>query len=446
MSVNVRFAPSPTGLLHVGNVRAALLNWLFSRQQNGSFLLRFDDTDISRSRPEFVDAIRRDLTWLGLEWDKEAKQSERLVNYQKVADQLRQDERLYPCYETPEELSLKRRMQLGRGMPPVYDRAALSLSDEDRADLEAKGRKPHWRFLLDREKRVEWDDLIKGPQTVDPNSLSDPVLIRADGTFLYMLPSTVDDIDFEISHIVRGEDHVTNTGEQIQIFEALGATVPLFGHYSLLKASDGGKFSKRAESGSIAALRDEADIEPEAIISLLARLGSSDPIEAFIDYETLIKGFDFSRFSRSSAIFDDLVLDHLNARILHMLPYDQVKNRPQMRGMDESFWLAVRSNLEHFEDVALWRQVVEGPVSPVISEKDRGFLDEALTVLPDTLDDESWKNWTNTLKQSSGRKGRSLFMPLRQALTGQDRGPEMAALLPMIGRERAEMRLKGHAA
>lgn len=446
MSVNVRFAPSPTGLLHVGNVRAALLNWLFARQQNGRFLLRFDDTDMARSRSEYIEAIRHDLTWLGLEWDKEARQSERLAHYQKTAERLRQDGRLYPCYETPEELSIKRRMQLGRGLPPVYDRAARRLSDAERAELEASGRKPHWRFLLDRDKRVEWNDLIKGPQTVDPNSLSDPVLIRADGTFLYMLPSTVDDIDFEISHIVRGEDHVTNTGEQIQIFEALGAPVPLFGHYALLKAPDGGKFSKRAESGSIAALRKEADIEPETIISLLARLGSSDPIEAFIDYTPLIESFDFSKFSRSSAIFDDLVLDHLNARILHLLPYDRVKDRPQMAGMSEVFWLSVRTNLEHFADVSLWRQVVEGPITPVIAEEDRDFLAEALSLLPANLDEQSWKSWTTALKQSSGRKGRSLFMPLRLALTGLEHGPEMAAILPLIGSKRAEMRLKGQAA
>lgn len=443
MTVNVRFAPSPTGLLHVGNVRAALLNWLFARQQGGTFLLRFDDTDTTRSRQDFIDAIRRDLEWLGLSWDRQARQSQRLARYNEIADKLKSQGRLYPCYETPEELAIKRRMQLGRGQPPVYDRAALKLTDADRAQLEAKGIKPHWRFLLDRDKRVEWNDLIRGPQSVDPASLSDPVLIRADGTFLYMLPSTVDDIDFEITHIIRGEDHVTNSGEQIQIFEALGSPVPELGHYPLLKASGGEKFSKRAGSGSVEALRDEAGLEPETIISFLARLGSSEPVEPFTTFAPLIESFDFGHFSKSSAIFDEMVLDHLNARILHQLSFESVKNRPLLSGMTEDFWIAIRANLEHFGDVALWRKVVEGPLTPIIQRDNQEFVTIAAEHLPQSLDGESWKSWTQTLKEECGRKGRGLFLPLRQALTAQDHGPEMAALLPLIGRERAVKRLKG---
>ncbi|GAK32269.1 glutamate--tRNA ligase 1 [Iodidimonas nitroreducens] len=446
MTVNVRFAPSPTGLLHVGNVRAALLNWLFARQQNGHFLLRFDDTDAERSQQIYIDAIREDLRWLGLNWDHEARQSERLSQYQAAADKLREMGRLYPCYETPEELGLKRRLQLGRGLPPVYDRAALLLGDADRARFEAEGKKPHWRFKLDTTKRVEWHDLIRGPQSIDPASLSDPVLIRADGSFLYMLPSTVDDIDFAISHVVRGEDHVTNSGEQIQIFEALGKKPPLFAHYPLLKAKGGGKFSKRAGSGSIRALRDEMGLEADAINSFIARLGSADSIEPFIGLEPLIAAFDFSRFSRSSAIFDEDELDQINARILHQLPFDRVAMRPELDGLGEDFWQAVRNNLVHWKDIRQWVRVVRGPLSPLIDAEDRSFLAEAAELLPPALDDESWKSWTTALKNSTGRKGKALFLPLRLALTAKDHGPEMAALLPMIGAVSAQKRLRGEGA
>ncbi|GER06518.1 glutamate--tRNA ligase 1 [Iodidimonas muriae] len=446
MSVNVRFAPSPTGLLHVGNVRAALLNWLFARQQGGQFLLRFDDTDAERSRDDYIEAIRHDLRWLGLDWDQEARQSQRLERYHASAEHLKEQGRLYPCYETAEELSIKRRLQLGRGLPPVYDRAALKLTQADREKLEAEGKKPHWRFKLDTDQRVEWTDLIRGPQSIDPASLSDPVLIRADGTFLYMLPSTVDDMDFSISHVVRGEDHVTNSGQQIQIFEALGGTAPLFAHYPLLKGKGGDKFSKRAGSGSIAALRDEAGLEPQAIISFIARLGSSDPIEPFVDVAPLRDGFEFSKFSKSSAIFDEDELDQVNAKILHQLSYQDVKDRALLADLREDFWLAVRGNLEHFNDVARWRKVVLGPLDPVIMDDDCAFLAEAAELLPQTLAGDSWKAWTSAIKQATGRKGKALFLPLRQALTGEDHGPEMATLLPLIGRARAQARLKGERA
>ncbi len=444
--IRVRFAPSPTGHLHLGNARAAVLNWLFARKEGGHFLLRIDDTDRERSEERYVEAIRRDLAWLGLDWDAEARQSTRLDRYRDAAERLRAMGRLYPCYETPEELALKRRMQRARGLPPVYDRAALELDEAERTRLEAEGRRPHWRFRLDTDARVVWDDLIRGRQEVDPASLSDPVLIRADGSFLYLLPSTVDDIEFGISHVIRGEDHVTNTGEQIQIFAALGATPPQFAHYPLLKAKDGGKYSKRAGSSALAALREEADLEPETVLSFLARLGTSDPIAPFPDPAPLVEGFDFSRFSRAGASVDADAFDHLNARVLHLMPYERVKERPLMAGLGADFWEAVRPNLTHFGEVAIWREVVEGPVEPLIADEDRAFCATAAKMLPGTIDSGTWKSWTGALKDATGRKGRALFRPLRRALTGREHGPAMAALLPLIGAARARKRLLGETA
>jgi len=446
MSVKVRFAPSPTGLLHVGNARAALINWLFARRRGGTFVLRIDDTDASRSEEAYVDAIRRDLRWLGLDWDEEARQSARLDRYTAAAARLEAAGRLYPCYETAEELDIKRRMQRARGLPPVYDRAALKLTDDDRAALEAEGKRPHWRFLLDRDSHPAWEDMIRGRQAVDPASLSDPVLIRADGTFLYMLPSTVDDIELGITHVIRGEDHVTNSGEQIQIFEALGATPPAMAHYPLISAKSGEKFSKRAGSGTLEALREEAGLEPEAIAAFLARIGSADPVEPVTDIRELVEGFDIGRYSKSAAKFDPGELDHLNARILHAMPFDRVRSRPGMDGVSEVLWRAVRGNLEHLREVADWRRVVEGPVTPLIDDADAGFLADAATSLPAMLDDTAWARWTAELKTASGRKGKALFMPLRKALTGRAAGPEMAALLPLIGADRARARLRGETA
>lgn len=444
--VGVRFAPSPTGWLHLGNARAAVLNWLFARKEGGHFLLRIDDTDRERCEERYVEAIRRDLAWLGLDWDDEVRQSARLDRYRVAADRLRAAGRLYPCYETPEELALKRKMQRARGLPPVYDRAALGLGAAERARLEAEGRRPHWRFRLDTGARVAWDDLIRGPQAIDPASLSDPVLIRADGSFLYLLPSVVDDIDFGISHVIRGEDHVTNAGEQIQIIEALGATPPQFAHYPLLKAKGSGKFSKRAGSETLAALREEADLEPETVLGFLARLGTSDPIEPFLDPAPLIAGFDFARFSRAGASVDADALEQLNARVLHLMPYERVKERPLMAGLDAGFWEAVRPNLTHFGEVAIWRRVVEGPLEPVIEEADRDFCATAAGLLPETIDAATWKSWIEAVKDATGRKGRALYRPLRRALTGREHGPEMAALLPLIGANRARKRLSGDAA
>ncbi len=438
----VRFAPSPTGLLHVGNVRAALLNWLFARRHGGRFILRIDDTDPSRSREEFVEAIREDLAWLGLDWDEEVRQSARLDLYREAADRLRRSGRLYPCYETPEELALKRRLQRARGRPPVYDRAALKLDAEERARLEAEGRRPHWRFLLDRSAPVCWRDLIHGRMHVDPASLSDPVLVRADGSFLYLLPSCVDDAALAVTHVIRGEDHLTNTGEQIQLATALGARPPVFAHFPLLHGPGGAPLSKRAGDLSIRALR-EGGAEPFAVVALLACLGTGRSPESVRDMDDLVARFDPAAFSRSSAVFDPAALARLDARLLHRREYEEIADRPEMSGVARELWEAVRGNIAHLAEVQEWRRIVEGPVEPRIAAEDREFLARAAERLPARLDGRGWREWTAALKEETGRTGRALFLPLRRALTGRDHGPEMAALLPLIGREKARARLKG---
>jgi glutamyl-tRNA synthetase len=441
MSVIVRFAPSPTGLLHVGNVRAALFNWLFARRQGGRFILRLDDTDRARSKPEYEEAIMRDLAWLGLAWDVKERQSDRLAHYDKARDALIASGRLYPCYETPEELEFKRRRLLAQGRPPVYDRAALRLDEAARRQLEAEGRTPHWRFKLESSE-VRWDDLVRGPQHVDEASQSDPVLVRADGSYLYSFTSVVDDIDFAITHVIRGEDHVTNTGAQIQMVQALQGSVPIFAHLPLLVDAAGGGLSKRTGSLSVGELR-ERGIEPLAIDALLARLGTADPIEPVTSLDALVATVDFARVGRSAARFSEEELAHLNARTLHAVPYDSVRAR--LPDVDEALWLAVRGNLQTLGDVARWKKVVAGPVAPVI--EDATFLADAADKLPvEPWNETTWKSWTGGLAGSLGRKGRALFHPLRLALTGQEIGPEMARLLPLIGRDRAHARLKGQTA
>lgn len=436
MSVKVRFAPSPTGMLHVGNARTALITWLFARSQNGHFLLRIDDTDPERSKEEYERAIEESLTWLGLNWDEKANQKDRLDRYEAQIEKLKTDGRLYACYETPEELGLMRKALLSRGKPPIYDRAALSLTDEQIAKYEAEGRQPHWRFKLNHEP-ITWDDHIRGEVKFEGADLSDPVVIREDGSPLYHLCSVIDDIDFGITHVIRGEDHVSNTAAHVQMFEALGASPPEFAHNALISDAEGGKLSKRLGSLSIHDLKEEEGLEPMAITSLLARLGTSDPIEAFTTIEPLIESFDFSKFSRASAKFDPNELFRLNAKILHDLDFAQVKDR--LDGVDEEFWLAVRGNIERLRDIEEMRRIVEGPIEPVVEEPD--YIAEALSALPDTWDENTWSAWTAALKEKTGRKGKALFMPLRQALTGMSHGPEMDKLLVLIGPDKARARL-----
>jgi len=439
MTVTTRFAPSPTGTLHVGNLRTALHNWMFARKQGGRFLLRIDDTDDERSEERFVEAIRADLAWLGLHPDGEERQSARFDRYEARFAELKAAGRVYPAYETAQELELKRKVLLGRGLPPVYDRAALALTDEDRAKLEAEGIRPHWRFRLDHDAMIEWDDMVRGPQRFDPKTMSDPVVRRADGSWLYLLPSVIDDIDMAISHVVRGEDHVSNTATQLQMFAALGDEAPRFAHEALLTGSEG-KLSKRLGSLGIAHFR-EIGIEPQALIALLARLGTSDPVEPFADSAPLIESFDFTRFGRAPARFDEEELAQLNARIVHQLGYDAVRDRLPA-GMTEAGWDAIRPNLSTIAEAADWWSVVEGPIAAAIAEEDRPFLAQAAEVAT-TLDwTNPWPALTGALKEATGRKGRALFLPLRLALTGREHGPDMAALLPLIGKENALGRLR----
>jgi glutamyl-tRNA synthetase len=443
--MKVRFAPSPTGKLHVGNVITALRNWLFVRQHGGTFLLRIDDTDTARSTKAYEDGIRTDLAWLGLTWDEEARQSARYDIYDKSRDRLIAAGLLYPCYETSEELDRKRKIALSRKLPPVYDRAALALSSQERTALEAEGRKPHWRFKLSG-NRVAWQDLIRGEQTVDTSSMSDPVLIREDGAYLYTLPSVVDDVDLGVTHVIRGEDHVTNTGAQAEIFEALtGGRRPEFGHFPMLVGADGETLSKRIGSLSVESLREQG-VAPLAVLSLMARIGTSDPVEAVDNLETLIAGFDFAKIGRAPARFDPEDVRRLDAQLLQHADYGAVKARLMALDCDlgEAFWLAVRGNLAKFDDVALWAKVVRGPIEPQIDEP--GFISTALDLLPPgPYDETSWSSFTEAVKLATGAKGKGLFMPLRKALTGQDHGPEMKLIFMLLGPDRAAARLAGKA-
>ena len=433
MTVVTRFAPSPTGRLHVGNIRTALHNALFAIRNGGRFLLRIDDTDLERSREEHVDAIRADLAWLGLHPDAEARQSERFELYERQFDRLREAGRVYACYETPDELELRRKVLLGRGLPPVYER-------KPEGSPIPEGLAPHWRFRLDHDQPIEWDDLVRGHQKFDPKLISDPVIRRADGSWLYLLPSVIDDIDLGITHVVRGEDHVSNSAVQLQMFAALGAEPPHLAHEALLVAAEG-KLSKRLGSTGIDAMRS-AGIEPMALLSLLARLGTSQPVEVKPALGDLAEGFDFSTFGRAPAHFDLNEVEQLNARLLHHLDYADVANRlPE--GIGERDWLVLRGNLAHLGEAAEWMPVINGDIDPPeVVPDDKPLLAEAANVAGD-LDwgDDPWHALADRLKASTGRKGRALFHPLRLALTGRDSGPEMGPLLKLIGKDRALARL-----
>jgi glutamyl-tRNA synthetase len=442
MTIITRFAPSPTGNLHVGNLRAAIQNWLFARAHGGQMMLRIDDTDAARSEERFVDAIIADLGWLGVVPDAIVRQSERFALYEGAFDRLVAAGRIYPCYETPEELDIRRKILLSRGLPPVYERTALAMSEAERAEKDAAGIRPHWRFKLDHDAPITWDDLVRGPQSFDPRTLSDPVVRRADGSWLYILPSAIDDADMGITHVIRGEDHVSNTATQVQMFAALGAATPQFAHTALLTGAEG-KLSKRLGSTGVAEFRD-AGIEPMALIAKLARLGTADPVEPFVDTAPLIASFDFARFGRAPARFDDQELAQLNARIIHQLPYAEVATRlPD--GMSETAWSAIRPNLSTVADAAAWWQIVQGPIATaeIADDDDRAYLHQAAD-LAATLDwgADPWHALTGALKDATERKGKALFLPLRRALTGRDAGPDMAALLPLIAQDDAVARLR----
>ena len=443
--IKVRFAPSPTGRLHVGNFRTALVNYLFARKTGGRFMLRIDDTDEQRSTTEFETAIRDDLNWMGMRWDCEDRQSSRLDRYDQALAQLVAAGRAYACYETPDELSLKRKAQLSAGRPPVYDRAGLKLTDDDKAKLETDGRRPHWRFLLN-DAEVRWHDMVRGDVAYHMSSLSDPVLMREDGRVIYTLASVVDDIDHAITHIIRGEDHVTNSAAQIQLFEALGSTAPMMGHLALLAGADGEGLSKRLGSLSIGELRQNG-IEPVAIASLLARIGTSDPVVPTAQMARIIDGFDITRFGRATAKFDPAELAQVNAKVVQELTFAAVVERLDAVavGGGEPFWMAVRDNLSGVGEARDWWQICTQPITPVIESAN--VTSAAADLLPDgDLEASIWQDWTKAIGAVSGAKGRGLFMPLRLALTGREKGPEIAPLLAFMGRERVLARLRGETA
>jgi len=446
MSTIVRFAPSPTGKLHVGNVRTALMNWLFVRETGGKFILRIDDTDLERSTNAYEDQIKEDMNWLGLNFDETFNQSHRFKMYEDAAEKLKADGLLYACYETSEDLDRQRKLQRVQNKPPVYNRAALELTDDQKTAYELEGRTPHWRFKLSG-KPAKWTDMVRGDQSVDTSSLSDPVLIRGDGSFLYTLPSVVDDIDAKITHVIRGEDHVTNSGAQIEIFQALSDHLPKFAHTPLLVGSDGKGLSKRLGSLSMDQLREQG-IEPLAICSLLGKIGTSDPIEARPSMEVLKDEFSFGKIGRAPARFDEAELALINARLLHETPYADVRDRLMEMGIedDEGFWLLIRNNVEKIADAAGWSTVIHAPMPGQIDDEDIEFCKIAAECLPETIGPDTWHEWTQTLKEKAGRKGKGLYLPLRRALTGRGRGPEMDKLLVLLGREKAKGRLEGQSA
>jgi len=442
VSVRVRFAPSPTGYIHAGNARTAIVTWLFARKNQGHFLLRIDDTDQERSKPEYEADIEAGLTWLGLKWDSKDRQLNRLDRYDEVIEQLKKSGRLYACYETSEELALKRKSQLAQGLPPLYDRAALKLTPDQITKFESEGRMPHWRFKL-MDGAIEWNDLIRGPVKFDTKDMSDPVLIREDGSPLYHLCSVIDDIDHTITHVIRGEDHVSNTAMHIQMFEAIGAKPPQFAHMPMIMDAEGGKLSKRLGSLSVRDLRETEGLEPMAIISMLALLGNSESIEPYCEIAPLLEKFDLSKFSKGAPKFDIEELIRLNAKVIHQMPFSAVAERLAalgLNGIDENFWNTVRPNLTRLGDVREWWVVAHGPVTPAIDDAD--FIARAASLLPDApWDENTWKSWTDAVKADTGRKGKDLFMPLRRAITGMDHGPELATLLPLIGRDKTLSRL-----
>ena len=445
----VRFAPSPTGYLHIGNARTALFNWLRKLGTGGAYILRLDDTDAGRSRDEFADAIVRDLAWLGVTPDRIERQSARADRHAEAMERLKATGVLYPCYETPDELDRQRKRLAARSLPPVYDRTALALTDHDRARLEGDGRRPHWRFLLPnhegdpaspRRTMVEWDDLARGPQAIDLASMSDPVLVREDGTFPYTLPSVVDDAEMGVTEVIRGDDHVSNTAAQIALFHALGHEPPRFGHHNLLTTLDGQGLSKRGGALSLASLREDG-LEPMAVADLAVRIGMSGSVDPHPDMASLAAGFDMADASKSAAKFDPHELETLNAAIVHELPLDAVRERLAAMGVPEDrmaeFWHAVRPNCARVRDAAdWWALLADERADHGLTGDDLDFVRRAFDLLPDApWDGTTWKAWTSAVKADTGRKGRALFMPLRLALTGRDHGPELSELLPLLGRE-----------
>ncbi|MDF2966069.1 MAG: gltX1 [Rickettsiaceae bacterium] len=440
MSIITRFAPSPTGMLHVGNIRTAIVNWLFTKKMNGKFMLRMDDTDLERSKEEYKQAIIEDLKWVGLDWDIFATQSERLGRYNKVKEELIASNRLYECYETPEELETKRKILVSSGRPPIYDRAALKLTSEQKQKYKDQGRKPHYRFLLNDEQ-ITWHDMVKGEMKFDPANLSDPILVREDGSMTYMISSTIDDIDFAITHIIRGEDHVSNTAIQVQLFKALNSEPPKCGHLALIQSKDN-KISKRVGGFDIRSLKGEG-IEPLSLISFLSTLGTSKPITAFADKQEAIDSFDIKSFSLSPTNYSFEELERINQKIVSQYNFLEVRERLEAlgcSGINEQFWLAIKANIHTLKEVITWWQICKNPAGLV--QEDREFLMQAASLLPEgDINETTWSEWTKKVAEVTGKKGKELFMPLRLALTGMDHGPELKQILPLIGRDEIIRRL-----
>ena len=437
--VKVRFAPSPTGWMHIGNTRTAVFNWLLAKKLGGKFMLRIDDTDVARSKQEYEEAIRDILVWLGLTWDEEARQSARIERYDEVVAKLKAEGRIYACYETAEELEVMRKKLMAQGRPPIYDRGALKLSQEDIARYEAEGRRPHYRFKLNP-GAIEWDDMVRGKIHYDAANLADPVIIREDGSYLYHLPSVIDDFDFGITHIIRGEDHVTNTASQVQMFEALGGKVPSFAHLPLLTGKEG-KLSKRLGSLGVRELRADG-VENMSICSFLAKLGTSEAIEPFYDLETLAATLDLTKLGRSQPKFDEEELKLFNTKFIHQMPYDKVKDRVTC---SEDFWNSVKGNLAAVDECKKWEDVCNQEISPEI--EDLELTSMAAEKLPaEPWSEDTYNQWMNEVKVNTDKKGKELFHPIRKALTSQDKGPELKILLPFIGRAKAYKRLNGEKA
>ena len=441
--MKARFAPSPTGYIHVGNCRTLLINWLFTKAKGGTFLLRLDDTDQERSEKKYEEGLLEDLKWLGLDYDLYEKQSDRMGRYSETAETLKEEGRLYACYETPEELEFKRKRQAAQSLPPLYDREGLTLTAEQKKAYEAEGRKPHWRFLL-KEEAIEWNDMVRGSLHFEGKNLSDPVLIREDGLPLYTLASVVDDMDMEITHIIRGEDHISNTAVQMQIWEALGHKKEsiTFGHLSLLQGAEGNQLSKRLGTESIRDLRQQG-ILPMAINSLLAKIGTSDSMQPFQTLESLIKSFDIKKFSRSTPKFSSKELLGLNEKLIHGMSYEDVKKETDFPHLEHAFWEAVRPNLTSLSDLPNWWTICRENVSTQVSPEDKEFVRQAKESLPASWTENPWETWISHLKATTDRKGKTLFMPLRQALTGQNHGPELKTILFLMGPDLAHQRIEG---
>lgn len=445
MSKNVitRFAPSPTGMLHVGNARTALINYLLAKKLSGKFLLRIDDTDKERSKQEFKDKIIQDLSWLGFEWYDIFYQSDRLEKYEAVKNKLVESGRLYPCYETQAELEIKRKLQLSSGRPPIYDRAALKLSEEEKKKFEQEGRKPHYRFFVE-DKPIIWNDMVRGRLSYEGKHMSDPILVREDGSMTYMICSTLDDAEYQITHIIRGEDHVSNTAIQLQLFEAMGFDKPEFGHLSLVKSVDD-KISKRKGGFEIASLRDEMSMEPMAINSFFSFVGTSSPVVYKNNMQELVDNFDIHKFSKSPTTYMPEELTRLNHKMVSMMDYSEIKTHLAELGADyvtEEFWLAVRGNIDNASDVISWWKVCN-EMPEKSNEIDSAFAKISLESLPEgDINQDSWKIWTNSIKESTGLSGKNLFMPLRIILTGLKHGPEMGILLPLLGQDSIIQRLQ----